>query len=358
MTHLPIINSLAVTKLDLAENSISHINPEGFSGIPNIETLDLSKNKLDDESLGPNLLSNLTFLKKLNLDGNHLTKIPALPPSLEELRMNSNQLDSLTPHCFMGLVNLLSLQLQDNILYEGNVSPLAFKPLERIVDLRLDNNRFRFFPQGLPSSLQELRISDNQIEDVTEEALSGCVHLRLLNLSHNVLHEQSIAARAWTNLTALEDLDMSYNRLTSVPMHLPRPLRHLTLQHNAIRHIPAHIFRHLRPGLKSLFLSHNVLGDDGLERFSFAGTYRTLGKLLLDNNRLEEVPRWLRQFKNLQVLRLDNNQIRSLRQWGVCHPRNSGSSLTSVHLENNLLEVEKIPPKAFSCLIDAQGLVL
>lgn len=42
----------------------------------------------------------------------------------------------------------------------------------------------------------------------------------------------------------------------------------------------------------------------------------------------------------------------------MCHPRNSGSTLATVHLENNLLQVERIPPNAFSCLIDAQGLVL
>lgn len=49
---------------------------------------------------------------------------------------------------------------------------------------------------------------------------------------------------------------------------------------------------------------------------------------------------------------------REVRQWGVCHPRNSGSTLASVHLENNLLDVEAIPPNAFSCVTDAQGLVL
>lgn len=49
---------------------------------------------------------------------------------------------------------------------------------------------------------------------------------------------------------------------------------------------------------------------------------------------------------------------RTLKQWGICHPRNSGSALAAVHLENNHLQVEEIPVDAFSCLIDAQGLVL
>lgn len=49
---------------------------------------------------------------------------------------------------------------------------------------------------------------------------------------------------------------------------------------------------------------------------------------------------------------------RTVKQWAVCHPKNSDSTLTSLHLENNLLQVEAIPPKAFSCLTDTQGLVL
>ncbi|XP_053281478.1 extracellular matrix protein 2 [Pleuronectes platessa] len=141
-------------------------------------------------------------------------------------------------------------------------------------------------------------------------------------------------------------------------MNLPRPLHKLNLQHNNIRYIPTFAFRHLRPGLRSLRLSHNALSNEGLQRPSFVGTYRSLGELLLDNNHLREVPRCVRQFKNLQVLRLDNNQIRLVRRWGVCHPRNSGSTLASVHLENNPLEMEKIPPNTFSCLINGQGLVL
>ncbi|XP_044207395.1 extracellular matrix protein 2 [Thunnus albacares] len=358
MTHPPIIHNLEATKLDMAENNIQSLTPDVFSGLPNLDTLDLSKNKLDDELFSQNPLSNLTSLKKLNLDGNQLTRIPMLPPSLEELKINNNKLSSLNPPCFKGLTNLLKLELEENSLHDGSVSPQTFRPLKSLLYLKLDNNRFRLLPQGLPPSLKVLKMNQNLIEEVTEEAVRGCVHLRVLDLSHNLLHEQAIADRAWIRLKALEALDLSYNRLTSVPMNLPRRLSNLTLEHNDISYIPAFAFRHLRPGLQSLRLSHNSLSNEGAERVSFVGTYRSLSELLLDNNRLGEVPLSVRQFKKLQVLRLDNNKIRLVRGWGVCHPSNSGSILASVHLENNLLEVERIPPNAFSCVVDAQGLVL
>lgn len=111
-------------------------------------------------------------------------------------------------------------------------------------------------------------------------------------------------------LRSLEALDLSSNQFASVPTNLPRRLRKLTLRHNNIRHVPAFSFRHLRPGLRSLQLSHNHLSDGSADRASFVGAYRSVSELLLDNNHLEEVPPFVRQFKSLTILRLDNNHIR------------------------------------------------
>ncbi|XP_019746225.1 extracellular matrix protein 2 [Hippocampus comes] len=358
MTHLPIIHNPEATKLDVGENNIRVIPPDVFSGVPNLESLDLSKNQLDDDSFSQNQLSNLTSLKKLNLDGNQLTVIPTLPPALEELSVNNNKLHTLSRHCFAGLTNLLNLEMEGNSLHESAVSPQAFKPLKGLHHLNLENNRFRSLPPGLPRSLQTLEMAENMIEEVTEEALRGCSHLKMLDLSHNLLHEVGLAQHVWTRLRRLELLDLSYNQLTSMAMNLPRHLLKLKLQHNNISRIPAHMFRHLRPGLQLLGLSHNALRDEGIEQGSFVGTFRSLVELLLDDNHLAEVPLWVRQFKNLQVLRLDNNYIRQLRRWAVCHPQNSGSILASVHLENNLLVADNIPSNAFACLTDAEGLVI
>uniref|UniRef100_A0A3B3C5C0 Si:dkey-32e6.6 n=1 Tax=Oryzias melastigma TaxID=30732 RepID=A0A3B3C5C0_ORYME len=358
LTQLPFLQYPQATKLDVAWNKISVITAHAFLGVPSLETLDLSQNELGDESFSQKPLFNLTSLKKLNLADNQITRIPALPPSLEELKINNNKLSGLTPDCFKGLGNLLNLELQDNILHEGSVSPSAFSPLQSLLFLHLDRNLFSSIPLGLPASLQVLKIKKNQIYEVRGEALRDCIHLKELDLSHNHIYEQAIASDAWIRLKSLEALDLSYNQLMSIPVNLPRPLRKLNLQHNRISQLPSFLFRHLKPGLQALHLSHNGLKDNGIGRRAFVGTYRSLKELLLDNNHLEEVPRCIRQFKNLQMLRLDGNKIRLMKPWGVCHPRNSGSTLVSVHLENNLLEVETIPPRAFSCIIDAKGLIL
>lgn len=46
------------------------------------------------------LTQNLTLLKKLDLGNNQLSNVPALPPSLEVLKMNNNS--TLGAHCFTG----------------------------------------------------------------------------------------------------------------------------------------------------------------------------------------------------------------------------------------------------------------
>ncbi|XP_048873983.1 extracellular matrix protein 2-like [Brienomyrus brachyistius] len=345
LTYWPVITDLSIKKLYLAENKIRNIPPRGLAGLPNLEWLDLSKNKLHDSSVTPDLFRNLTKLKRLNLDGNNLTKIPLLPPSLEELKINDNKISILTPYSFQGLSKLLSLDLEDNNLHDGNVSPFAFKPLQKLIYLRLEDNKFRAIPSGLPSSLQELQLSENQVEVIDEKVFNKTVHLKVLDLSHNHIREDRIAPRAWIHMLELVALDLSHNRLVHVPSFLPPALLHLSLHHNQIEFIPGYIFGHLRPGLKSLRLSHNHLADQGVHATSFQGLHNSLSELLLDHNKLQSVPHGLLQLRALERLRLDYNFIRKIPKNFICD-----FAQVSVHLENNLIDHRLISAMAYSCL--------
>ncbi len=48
--------------------------------------------------------------------------------------------------------------------------------------------------------LQDLRLQDNQIVEVQDRLLDKCVHLKVLDLSHNLLKENSFYPEAWINL--------------------------------------------------------------------------------------------------------------------------------------------------------------
>lgn len=166
------------------------------------------------------------MLRRLYLDGNLLEVIPSnLPPTLQELKISENRLQTVHKHSFQGttsrpwcssihlhhlarcllvrnghskptdcwfttlccclvllmniiyilvshafvffhlkhgdvshfylsdLSSLMILELEGNLLSEGNVDPFAFAPLIQLSYLRLGRNHFRTIPQGLPSSL-------------------------------------------------------------------------------------------------------------------------------------------------------------------------------------------------------------
>ncbi|XP_054859251.1 extracellular matrix protein 2-like [Eublepharis macularius] len=359
LKSVPKLSDSVLKTLYLAENEITYVPAGIFLGLPNLEWLDLSKNKLVSSGLHSETFKNLTKLKRLNLDGNRLTTIPALPSSLQELKMNDNNLDGLQRNNVRGLFKLLTLELEGNQLHDGNVLPTAFKPLSRLVYLRLDRNRFRAIPSGLPASLQELHLDSNRIEEVTEGVLNKTLNLTVLILSNNQLQEDRIAPRAWIDLPKLEALDLSHNRLAHVPSFLPRHLKQLTLHHNCIERIPGYVFAHMKPGLEFLHLSHNLLRDDGIHAVSFLGLYRSLAELLLDNNQLQAVPRGILNLKGLQVLRLSHNRIRHVPLNSVCDTRVAeDSGIVSLHLENNLIDRRHIPPTAFSCIRAYHSVVL
>ncbi|KAM9430835.1 extracellular matrix protein 2-like isoform 1-T2 [Salvelinus alpinus] len=360
MAHIPILSDQGVKTLYLADNKISKIPHQALAGLPNLEWLDLSKNKLDDSSISPDLFRILTKLRRLNLDGNNLTKVPSfLPPSLVELKINDNKILGLTPSSFKGLSKLLTLELEDNHFHDGNVSPLTFRPLKKLIYLRLEDNKFRAIPSGLPTTLQTLHLSDNRIEEVHERILNKTVNLRFLDLSYNKIREDRIAPRAWIHLLKLESLDLSHNKLVHVPSFLPVGLQQLHLHHNQIERIPGYVFGHMKPGLNLLHLSHNRLSNDGIDNVSFLGLYNTLTELLLDHNQLRSIPRGLLKLKSLQLLRLNHNVIRYVPLNSLCDTRLSDDSpLISVHLEYNLIDRRLIPPTALSCIKTYHSIIL
>ncbi|XP_067880227.1 extracellular matrix protein 2-like [Heterodontus francisci] len=359
LTEIPMLVDPGLHTLYLADNGITTVSASDLAGLPNLQWLDLSRNRIGDERLDRDAFRNLTRLRRLNLDGNRISQVPRLPPSLEELKVNDNRLEVLDRSSFRGLHRLLTLELEGNGLNDGNVNPNAFRPLRKLIYLRLGRNRFRAMPSGLPPSLRELHLESNHIEEVPGGLLNKTLNLTILVLRNNRIQENRIAPRAWIHLRKLETLDLSHNRLVHVPSFLPMGLKQLLLHHNQIERIPGYVFAHLKPGLEFLHLSYNRLSNDGIHGISFLGLYKSLHELLLDHNQLKAVPRGILNLRVLQVLRLSDNQIRYIPLDSVCNTRISeDSSLVSIHLENNLIDRRLIPPIAFSCIRSYQSVVL
>ncbi|NXF76504.1 ECM2 protein, partial [Sclerurus mexicanus] len=372
LTQIPPISDPDLTSLDLSGNSITSISDEAFNGIPNLEWIDLSKNNITSPGIGPKAFKILKKLKRLYLDGNMLVHIPSdLPSTLEEIKINDNHLHAIDEDGLKDLRNLVTLELEGNKLSEANVSPLAFNPLKSLCYLRLGRNKFRIIPQGLPATLEELYLENNQIEEVSEICFNHTRNLNVIGLKHNKLEEHRIAPLAWINQENLESIDLSYNKLYHVPSYLPKSLLHLVLIGNQIERIPGYVFAHLKPGLEYLYLSFNKLSDDGIDPVSFFGAYHSLRELFLDHNELRSVPFGIDEMRRLRFLRLNNNKIRTVPPERICRTHISDhdhdtseeedsedSRLEHVHLENNYINTRKLSPHSFSCIRSYCSVVL
>uniref|UniRef100_A0AAQ5Z0Z5 VWFC domain-containing protein n=1 Tax=Amphiprion ocellaris TaxID=80972 RepID=A0AAQ5Z0Z5_AMPOC len=360
LTYFPPLTIPELKSLSLEGNSISSIPAEAFNGIPNLEWINLKKNKLTSAGIDAKAFKGLKMLSRLYLDGNLLEVIPPdLPPTLQELKINENQLREIDDNSFQDLSSLVILELEGNLLSEGNTDPLAFNPLIQLSYLRLGRNHFRTVPQGLPRSLLELYLENNLIEEISETVFNQTVNLNLVSLRHNKLDESRIAPMAWINHRHLESIDLSHNELYLVPSYLPRSLVHLVLVGNNIERIPGYVFAHMDPGLEYLYLSYNKLDGEGIEPESFFGSYDSMVELCLDNNQLLSVPSGINAMTNLHFLRLNNNKIRSIPEESICDPNHSGdATLVALRLENNYIDPQKVSPSAFSCVRASSSVVL
>ncbi|XP_059185869.1 extracellular matrix protein 2 [Centropristis striata] len=360
LSYFPPLSIPELKSLSLEGNSISSIPAEAFNGIPNLEWINLKKNKLTSAAIDAKAFKGLRMLKRLYLDGNLLETIPEdLPSSLQELKISENRLTAVKEDSFRDLSSLVILELEGNLLSEGNVAPLAFRPLSQLSYLRLGRNHFRTVPQGLPSSLLELYLENNLIEEISETVFNQTNSLNVISLRHNRLDESRIAPLAWIHHRNLESIDLSHNDLYLVPSYLPRSLIHLVLVGNNIERIPGYVFAHMDPGLEYLYLSYNKLDGEAIEPESFFGSYQSMVELCLDNNQLVSVPSGINEMTNLHFLRLNNNRIRSIPEEGICDPNSSGdSTLVALRLENNYIDPQKISPTAFSCVRSSSSVVL
>ena len=157
----------------------------------------------------------------------------------------------------------------------------------------------------LPSSLGDLRalteldLSHNRIDSVPEEAMAGLGALRVLNLSVN----QIFLLQSLAGLTALQHLDASRNVMTTLP-DLPPSLQTCDASRNMLasaRNLG------LLTNLVKLDLSHNeIVGEFALHEL------HTVAQVDLRNNRIAELSLLKGPLTRLAELRLSANRLAAL----------------------------------------------
>ena len=185
--QLPILKQVQL--LDLSHNAIQLVRQEFLCSFPNVGYLDLSYNTITLVMFKPNMTC-VGNIKNLLLQSNKIGCIQYLNwfTNLEKLNLNDNELKSLTGNEFLGLYNLRYLHLEENYLWQLPTN--SFKDLRKLIFLSLDHN-YIFAINAITfeplSNLKTLSINNNHLDLLNVTAIKKLKSLKELRLSMNDL---------------------------------------------------------------------------------------------------------------------------------------------------------------------------
>ncbi|XP_008154798.2 toll-like receptor 8 [Eptesicus fuscus] len=286
--------------IDLSLNNIFFIGQKQFEAFPNISCLNLSSNGNGQA-----------------LNGSEFSALP----QLKYLDFTNNKLDFDTNSAFNELPELEVLDLSNNAHYfqiAGVTHRLGF-----IKNL---------------TKLQVLNVSGNDIYTLTEYNLSSR-SLKELVFSGNRLDILWKAADKrymciFRNLIVLEQLDISFNNLESIPeqafVNLPRTLTTLYLNDNKLKFFNWTLLQYF-PRLQLLDLSRNQLY---YLTYSLSKITHSLQTLLLSDNKIVQLPSgFVSQNSSLVTLDLSANQLKMINR--STFQTNENSNLALLRLDGN-----------------------
>lgn len=232
LKFVPIVPT-GIKYLYLQNNLIEEIKAGVFDNVTDtLRWLVLDHNQITNGKIEKGTIDKLTALEKLFFSFNNITE-PVIPPSksLEELKMMNNKLSKFPSGLLTDKENLTSISLQHNELTNEGITD-AFKGPKKLLSLDLSHNKLKKLPAGVPNSLEILYADYNEIDKIGGGYLKKLPGLRYLRLSHNKLQDSGIPSGAF-NVTSLLELDLSFNKLQSIP-EINEQLEQLYLQANEI----------------------------------------------------------------------------------------------------------------------------
>ncbi|KAK6302733.1 hypothetical protein J4Q44_G00270880 [Coregonus suidteri] len=274
-----------LTYMDISRNRMEAI-PEWLCEIKKLEVLDISHNLVTE--LPARLLCS-SSLRKLSAGHNHLQKLPERVerPLLEVLDVQHNQLAELPCNLFLKSDSLRCLNASANKLEHLPPSSLS---------------------EESNSVLQELYLTNNCLTDKCVPLLTGHTHLRVLHMAYNYL--QTFPASKMAKLEELEELDLSGNRLKTVPTTIMNLRRmHTLIAHSNTIEVFPEVMQLME--MKCVDLSCNELSEITLPE-NLPPKLQELD--LTGNPRLNLDHKTLEQLNNIRCFRIDPPPIFSANE--------------------------------------------
>ncbi|NXD76692.1 NEPN protein, partial [Halcyon senegalensis] len=185
LTKVPLDLPKSLLSLKLEKNRLKTVRLQDMKHLENLSEFFLSENHLTSID-GAQLLPNLTTLE---LSKNQLHTMPLrLPSRLQKLDCSNNLIQRLTAQDFQGLQDLKHLFLDNNAvrMFEAG----ALQQCAQLSNLALEQNLLISIPLRqvklrTADTLARLDLKGNDIEDVGEQELKDLKQLQVLNLRNN-----------------------------------------------------------------------------------------------------------------------------------------------------------------------------
>ncbi|XP_050719955.1 leucine-rich repeat-containing G-protein coupled receptor 5-like isoform X3 [Eriocheir sinensis] len=305
----PSLTSLnGLQTLNIASNRLSALKDGDLRGLHNLLILSLHHNNIS--TVEDKAFIRMKNLEILNLEQNRLSKMPPVVPhcpKLRQLLLGHNRLSYVSEKALAGLKRLQEVTLQFNPI--RTVHHRAFSNLTALTklilkeskelqefpdlngthsleDLRIDRSSLTAVPEDLCTTTPLLRSLNLQRNRIGEQPyLSGCRHLRLVDLSHNNI--SVLRPGGFVGLSHLQDLLLQGNVVTAIQnrtfVGLER-LQMLQLEGNLITSIHPEAFVPL----------HNLeevnLGNNSFPELPHRGLEKVVSIKVHNNRFLREFP--------------------------------------------------------------------
>ncbi|XP_034828103.1 leucine-rich repeat neuronal protein 3-like [Maniola hyperantus] len=287
--NITAVAELPVKVLNLSRCSIELIEKASFQNLQQMQVLDLSHNKLTTANLSPHAF-----------EGRYSPEEYEPLASLRTLNLAYNDLHSLNQDLFEHMPELSELDLSGNPLTTiDQVTAIAISSLPMLKVLRLRSCGFSDIPDRFlhtPRFLERLDISDNKLTSIPQELVEA-KSLLYLNLNQNpikLLDGNSEDYPGFPRLRKLQELHMcNMKQLTSVGPGALAGLENLQRLHLSFN-----------PKLRTLDPKALARADDIGETFDWP----LVKELYLQSNNLSEIDsRFLSRWDLLEVVDVSNN---------------------------------------------------
>lgn len=292
-------------RLDLSLNNIWSLSENLFNTLTSLTFFNISSNRLQD-------INDLGFREKIKTDnGTTVTVLSSISLDLELLDVSHNHFVLLPAYGFGILKRLKHLKIQDNEI--TMIDDNALGGLKNLQIIDLSSNKIVALPSKLfrdpAQSIQEIYLRNNSISVLSPHLFSNLDQLQALDLGANKITSAWIDKNTFSGLIRLVLLNLSNNKITKLEPQIFSDLYQLqilNLRHNELESIAADTFSPMN-NLHTLLLSYNRVKY--LDAYSLNGLF-VLSLLSLDNNQLTGVhPEAFRNCSSLQDLNLNGNVL-------------------------------------------------